>query len=240
MADGSRLQRRILHTSDWHFRRLDDSVRPCLAALVDLASKAKVDLVIVAGDLFDYNRVGDNLVSFVIEQLDSLPVPTFILPGNHDCLDSESVYHRAMWKDASNIRIFQAPEGETLTLPGLSVWGKPIPSFFGNLRPLAGISQPDGNGHWQIAVAHGSHDPLFENAILPGFHISREDIVTSGRDYIALGHYETFRCVYDAPVKTYYCDTPSGGAPHTVNIVDFIEGTGVQVKRFTLDEEGGD
>ena len=232
-----RMRRRILHTADWHFRRLDDNVSRCLVAIVDLASKTKVDLVIVAGDLFDYNRVGDNLVSFVIERLEALPVPTFILPGNHDCLDSDSVYHRAeLWKDTKNVRIFLTLEGETLTLPGLSVWGKPITSFVGNLRPLAGIPQPHGKGQWHIAVAHGSHEPFFEPAILSGFHISREDIITSGQDYIALGHYATFKCVYDAPLKVYYCDSPYGAYPHTVNIVDFIEGTGVQVKRVTLHE----
>ncbi len=241
MADVSRIQRRILHTSDWQFRRLDDSASRCLEAIVNLAIKTKVDLVIVAGDLFDSNRVGDNLVSFVIEQLERLSVPTFILPGNHDCLDSESVYHRAeLWKDANNIRIFRAPQGETLTLPGLSVWGKPITSFVGDLRPLAGIPQPQGKGQWHIAVAHGSYYHFTGSALASGYHISREEIVTSGQDYIALGHYAIFKCVCDAPVKAYYCDSPYEDHPYAVNIVDFIEGTRVQVNRSPLYEREGD
>ncbi len=238
MADGSRIQRRILHTSDFHFGSLRDKACYSLGALVDLAIKIKVDLVIVAGDLFDHNRVGDDVVSFVVEQLQPLSVPIFILPGNHDCLLPESVYHRVeLWQEASNIRVFRAPQGETLTLPGLSVWGKPITSHAGDLRPLAGIPQPQGKGQWHIAVAHGYYYGDTGPDIFPSLHISHEEIVTSGQDYIALGHCPNFRRVCDTPVKACYCDSPSWAFPQdTVNIVDLIDETGVQVSRYSLQE----
>ena len=158
MANGSKMSRRILHTSDIHLLSLGDSACHSLEAVVDLANHAKVDLVIIAGDLFDHNRVDDNLVSFVAEQLQRLLAYTIILPGNHDCLVPNSVYHRAeLWQDATSVRVIRSPQGETLDLSGLgiSVWGKPIVSYDGDLRPLAGIPRPQGNGRWHIAVAHG-------------------------------------------------------------------------------------
>ncbi len=232
MTDCGRVQRRILHTADLHIGWLTDTVRHGLEAVVNLAIKAKVDLVIIAGDLFDHNRVDDNAVSFAVEQLQHLPVPVIILPGNHDCLVSNSVYYREkLWEGATNIRMFKAPQGETFELPdlGIAVWGKPIISEDDEIHPLAGIPQPQRDGQWHIAVAHGYYVgnglPIF-----PGFHITEEEIIMSGQDYIALGHWPVFRCVCNAAVKAYYCDTPYS----TVNIVDFIDGIGAQVTRCSL------
>ncbi|MFC2071909.1 metallophosphoesterase [Chloroflexota bacterium] len=63
-----------MHTSDLHLESLGGRACHSLEALVNLAIKTKVDLVIVAGDLFDHNRVDESLVSFVVEQLQRLPV----------------------------------------------------------------------------------------------------------------------------------------------------------------------
>lgn len=234
MADGRRKQLRLLHTSDLHLISLGDRACRSLQALVELAIKTKVDLLLVAGDLFDDNRVADDLVGFVVEQLRRLPVSVAILPGNHDCLAPDSVYHRVeLWRGASNVRIFRARQGETFTFPGLgvSVWGRSIDSYESDLRPLAGAPQPHRNEQWHIAVAHGyyynSAAPLFLS-----YHITQEEIVASGCDYIALGHLITFRCVCSEPVKAYYSGSPS--LTGTVAIVDLAEETGVQVTRCSL------
>ena len=234
MVDSSRMPRRVLHTSDLHLISLGDRACRGLEVMVDLATKTKVDLVIIAGDLFDHNRVDDNLVRFVAEQLQRLPVYVAILAGNHDCLIPGSVFERAaLWENCDNVRVFRASHGETLDLPGLgmSLWGKSIDSYEYDVRPLAGIPRPQRNGLWHIAVAHGyyvgTEPPLF-----PSYHITQEEIVTSGWDYIALGHLITFGCVCNEPVKAYYSGSPSLSG--TVAIVDLAEGTGVQVTRYSL------
>ena len=236
MADGNKIPRRVLHTSDFHLETLNDRACHSLQALVGLVVKMKVDLVVIAGDLFDHNRVDNNLVSFVVEQLRRLPVDVVILPGNHDCLVPDSVYHRhELWKDIPNVRIIRDPQGETLDLPGagIEVWGKPIDSYDGGkIRPLDGVAQPRENGQWHIAVAHGYY--VGDNfPVFPSLHISHQEIATSCQDYVALGHYPVFRCVCSEPVKAYYSDSPSlHGA---VTIVDFNEETGVQVNRHSLE-----
>ena len=234
MVDVSRMQRRILHTSDVHLISLNDSACHNLEALVGLAIKTKVDLVIIAGDLFDHNRIDDNLVSFVAEQLQRLPVDVVILPGNHDCLVPGSAFERTdLWKNCANVRVFRSPYGETFDLPGLgvSVWGKCIDSYEGNIRPLAGIPQPQKNGWWHIAVAHGYYVGD-EFPVFPSLHITQEEIITSGWDYIALGHLPTFRCVCNEQVKAYYSGSPSLSS--AVAIVNLAEETGVQVTRCSL------
>ncbi len=236
MADGSREPRRILHTSDLHLASLGDRSCHSLEALVDLASKTKVELVIVAGDLFDHSRVDDNLVSFVVEQLQRLPVCVAILPGNHDCLAPGSVFDRAyLWQNCANIRVFRVPSGEIMDLPGLGItlWGKSHDSYDGGFRPLAGIPKPNEDGQWHIAVAHGYY-VNDEPPIFPSYHITPEEVITSGWDYIALGHLPTFSCVCSEPVKAYYCGSPSIFG--TVAMVDLNDERGIQVTRYSLSD----
>ena len=233
MVKGNRRQRRVLHTSDLHLAVLGDRACRSLEALVDLALKHKVDLVIIAGDLFDHDKVDDDLVSFVVEQLRRLTVDVVILPGNHDCLVPGSALMRAnLWKSGTNARIFRSTRGEILDLPGLGVtlWGKSMDSYDYDVRPLAGIPSPRGNGRWHIAVAHGFYVNT-EHPLFPSYHITREEIIASGWDYIALGHLITFGCVCDQP-KAYYCGSPSLSG--TVAMVDLTEGTGVQVTCYSL------
>lgn len=234
MVNNSGMKRRILHTSDFHLDVFGDRACECLEAVVDLAIGSKVDLVVIAGDLFDHNRVEDNLVSFVVRQLQRLTMPAIVLPGNHDCLIPGSVFDRVeLWSDCANVRIIRAQEGEILDLPVLrvSVWGKSNSSYEDDVRPLAGIPQPPGDGRWHIAMAHGycvsSMPPFFYSYL-----ITEEEIASSGWDYIALGHIAVFRCVCTEPVKAYYCGSPS--VCGTVNLVDLSEETGVQVRRCSL------
>jgi exonuclease SbcD len=225
----NRPRRRVLHTSDLHLTRLGDKECHSLVAVADLATQMKVDLVLVAGDLFESARVDNDVVSFAARELQRLPMPVAILPGNHDCLVTGSAYdRRELWQKCPNVHIFQEPDGAILALPDMSLtlWGKPILSYDDDVRPLAGIPCPQNDGRWHIALAHGYYvtnpSPYFTS-----YNITREEIVTSGWDYIALGHVTTFQCVCEAPVKAYYCGSPSqtGG----VAIVDLAEETGVLV-----------
>ncbi|MDO8686974.1 MAG: DNA repair exonuclease [Dehalococcoidales bacterium] len=224
---------RILHTSDVHLLSLSEGDCNSIGKMVDVAIQSKVDLVLIAGDFFDHNRVDDDIVRFAIQQLQRLPVGVVILPGNHDCLSPDSVYHRKeLWRGATNVSIFRDPHGETLSFPdlGVSMWGKANISYENDLRPMGDIPQTEGNGQWHIAVAHG----YFYNSAAPllmSYHITPEEIAASGRDYVALGHLVTFQCVCRDPVA-YYSGSPSQTG--TMAIVDLAEETGVQVTRHTL------
>lgn len=233
MTNSKRMRRRVLHTSDLHLAVLGDRACRSLEVLGSLTIKTEVDLVIIAGDLFDHDWVDDDLVSFVVGELQRWPAYVVILPGNHDCLVPGSAFDRTdLWKSCANVRIFREPQGEILDLPGLGVtlWGKSMDSYEYDVRPLAGIPNPQENGRWHIAVAHGFYvnrePPLF-----PSYHITHEEIVTSDWDYIALGHLINFSCVCDEP-KAYYCGSPSLSG--TVAIVDLSEEDGVQVTRYSV------
>ena len=101
----SRRPLRVLHTADVHLES-DGYGDACQQAahrererrmfrkIVDRALSDEVDLVLIAGDLFDHNRVGDEAVEFVRAELARLSQPVVILPGNHDVLRANAIYDR--------------------------------------------------------------------------------------------------------------------------------------------------
>ncbi len=71
----------ILHISDIHFGRIDDSVLEDLKAFI-LARKSELNLIIVTGDLTQRAKKKEFLNAR--EFLDSLHCPVVVVPGNHD------------------------------------------------------------------------------------------------------------------------------------------------------------
>ena len=85
---------RFLHTSDWHLGRLFHGVHLTedqayvLEQLVALAKEAKVDAVLVAGDIYDRAVPPAEAVELLNEVLRKLvlecALPTVLIAGNHD------------------------------------------------------------------------------------------------------------------------------------------------------------
>ncbi len=229
-----RPRRRVLHTADLHIGTAGDDGCRSLAAVTALAAVSRVDLLVIAGDLFDHNKVEAGLVGAVAAELRRLPVPVVILPGNHDCLAPGSVYeHRAFRDGQGSIFLMHEPAGGWLHLPELdiSLWGRPFDSHDGDVRPLAGLPLAPPDGRWHVALGHGYFVDGGGPVLFPSYHISRRDIERPGWDYLALGHVPVFRCVSREPVPAYYCGSPP--LTGTVALVELDDG-GVRVSRGTL------
>ena len=224
---------RILHTSDLHLGNYGEKDRQILDTTIEAIPENRVDMLIIAGDLFDHNRVDEDLVRYAADSLHSAPCPVFIIAGNHDCLTPGSVFDRfEFWRDCTNVRIFKGADGETVHLPelGAMLWGKSIDYDDRDVHPLAGMPRPEVNGKWNIAIAHGYY--VGKNPVLfPSYHINEEEISGLGWDYIALGHVPTFKCLNSDPM-TYYSGSPSFS--NSGALVEFSEEAGVTVTRCEL------
>ncbi len=84
---------RIIHTSDWHLGRrferepLEDDQRAFLAWLAGLVEVRRVDLVVVAGDVYDRSLPSEDAVALLDLGLDGLRAAgaeVVLIPGNHD------------------------------------------------------------------------------------------------------------------------------------------------------------
>ncbi len=84
---------RILHTADWHLGKIlkgqdrTSEIASALRELLVLVRSEKIDLVLVAGDLFDRKIVSPEAESASFEfflGLRELNVPALVIAGNHD------------------------------------------------------------------------------------------------------------------------------------------------------------
>jgi DNA repair exonuclease SbcCD nuclease subunit len=63
-----------------------------LTAIGRMAAAENAEFVVVAGDVFETNRVRPRTVGRALQAMAAIPVPVFLLPGNHDPLDAASVF----------------------------------------------------------------------------------------------------------------------------------------------------
>lgn len=85
---------RILHTADWHIGRqlnhisLIDDQKEILADIIDVIKQEKVDVLIIAGDIYDKSIPSVEAVNLLdwtfSEILLNLDVPIIAIAGNHD------------------------------------------------------------------------------------------------------------------------------------------------------------
>jgi DNA repair protein SbcD/Mre11 len=203
----------LLHTSDIHLGcefAPDALAERALSAVVDLALDARADALLIAGDVVDYNRVPDATVEFLLAELVRFGRHTFVLPGNHDCYDEESIYRRSAWLNRPPyVHLVDSTDDGVSVVPelALEVWGKPIVRHWRHFQPLAAVP-PRSNGHWRVAMAHGHLEfPGEDERSSPIFpeHIAAADV-----DYIALGHWDRQVDVSQGGVLAHYSGAPHG------------------------------
>ena len=225
---------RLIHTSDTHLG--DPTGHPraeaVLASVVHAVARLEADALLLAGDVFDNERVADDVLERFVAQMARLSVPAIVLPGNHDLAHKTSVYRRAPFEEApANLSIFSNPDGETLEFPelGLDLWGRAMLSHTPDFRPLAGMPEPT-DGRWLVALAHGHfHDENDRDQ--RSSPIYPDDVAAAGCHYLALGHWDRHADVSRADTAAVYSGCPYGpiGAPEqgAVCVVELAPDTGV-------------
>jgi DNA repair exonuclease SbcCD nuclease subunit len=219
---------RFIHTSDLHLdtsfsgaglpSRLGDrkreAIRGALRRILEDARRQAVDLILIAGDLFEHDLVTPDTIEFLRQQFEAVsPIKVFIAPGNHDPYLPDSPYCTQRWPP--NVHIFREEEFRSVAWPekGVRVTGfgftrtQMQDSFFQKLP----VQPADA---WNLVVAHGSDVggvPAGKAAHGP-FRI--DDIAGKNVLYCALGHYHMQRPVANPldGAQVWYCGIPEGRA----------------------------
>ena len=186
---------KVLHAADFHldsaFRSLPEEQarlrrqesRELPGRLVDWANDHGAQLMLLAGDLFDSDRLFSQTAQMLAQALARFRGTVVIAPGNHDWLSAASPYRQPIWPE--NVRIFLGRGMERLPLPELqcTVYGAAFTAPEEAESGLRGFyAQPDGSA--RIMVLHGDVGSR-EGRYRP---IAPEEIASTGLDYLALGH----------------------------------------------------
>jgi DNA repair protein SbcD/Mre11 len=244
---------KILHTADVHLdldgcvadpqaQRYRDIIHQAFRTVIDLTIQENVDLLLIAGDLFDSNRPSADVVDFAIQELQRVGRPIVMIPGNHDCLNAQSIYRQVNLPAAcTDLLLIAHPDGERhqLAAPNLVLWGRGMVEHEPAYHPLGGLPRPQGDA-WHIVLGHG----FFMEEDVPSYRSSpiyAGEIRASGWDYVALGHCHAFADVSQGAVTAYYSGAPAfypgvPGADGHVALVQFEAGASrhVDVRRIDL------
>jgi exonuclease SbcD len=217
---------RFIHTSDIHLdtsfsgsgfpSRLGDrkreAIRGTFRRIMDDARRDEAGLVLIAGDLFESERVTPDTVEFIRQQFESLSsVRVFIAPGNHDPFIPGSPYKEESWPD--NVHIFDAEKFESVELPHLGVrvtgFGFERPHLEDRLfRKLPVLS----NEYFNIVLAHGSDIGRIPSGKSKHGPFTIEEIAGKNVHYCALGHYHQQHQLQNTIDRTpaWYSGIPEG------------------------------
>lgn len=202
---------RIAHTSDVHLHNGAEGahVRQAFANVIDAVYDSGAELFLIAGDLFDHNRIDRDVIDFVYRQLARVSCPIVIIAGNHDCWEERAVLRRMNLANAGNhVTLLDQPEGALVEIPEVhaTVWGRCMIEHDRTNKPLAG-SPPRTRDLWHIGMAHGlySDEPDCDRSSL----ITPQEVEASGFDYLALGHVHAHRQMQHGQTLACYPGVPA-------------------------------
>ena len=209
-------------------------------AVVDAAVNLNVDLFLLAGDLFDHNRVKEPCLEFTVSQLSRLHCPVVMIVGNHDCLAEYSIYHKFdPAVAATDVHFIQDPAGASVDFQeyGLRIWGQGIVEHAPENQPLKDVPTEPFPG-WHVGIAHGYLNTRGGDSY--SSMITEEEIAGSALDYLALGHVHVFSDMTHGDTRAVYPGSPNlmqGSRESTAAHIVLCPDDGITVNRLTFDIE---
>lgn len=224
---------RLIHTADWQIGkpygtvadeqkrfRLQQERLAAIGRIRDVVRSQAVQLVLVAGDLFDSPAPATTAVLEVLELIGAMEVPVLVIPGNHDHGAPGTVWHRDDFQRhqgqlAPNLQLLLARQ--PLVLDGAVVLPCPLLRNQDSSDPTQWLRDLDWNSlpadRPRIVLAHGGvhgfggRDYAGDEEAQAGAN-NRIDLAAlppDQIDYIALGDWHNLKQVSD---QAWYPGTP--------------------------------
>lgn len=151
--------------------------------LANYVNSRGVELVLLAGDLFDSGSVFRETGEQLAEALGQMRAKVFVAPGNHDWVGPGSPWLTVDWPE--NVYIFRENRLTAVELPdwNLTIHGAAFTAPEQASGFLTGFAAPEdsrvhiGLLHGEVDGAEARYDP-----------IRKGEIAASGLHYLALGH----------------------------------------------------
>jgi DNA repair exonuclease SbcCD nuclease subunit len=211
---------RLLHTSDWQIGKLfgqfdaddasilADARFQVVERLADAANTHRVDMVLVAGDVFDAQTVTDRTLHRLFNAMGAYRGPWVLIPGNHDAALSESVWTRAARLNAipPHVHVCLTPRPLILRDQGVAILPAPLTqrNTYADLTEWF-ANEDTAPGLVRIGMGHGSVQGILAEDIDSPNPIGADRARQARLDYLALGDWHGARKIDD---RTWYSGTP--------------------------------
>ena len=199
---------RFLHTADWQIgmtrRYLSAEAQPRFTAartdvvrrLGQVAKGQGCDFVVVAGDVFEHSQLTPQTVRRSLEALRAVPVPVYLLPGNHDHLGPMSIWSSPLLREElpGHVHVLDTA-GVHEVADGVELVAAPWSGKHPDADPVTGVlallpEGPASAGTLRVVVGHGGADlldPDEHNAAPVGIAPLTAALDAGRVHYVALG-----------------------------------------------------
>jgi DNA repair exonuclease SbcCD nuclease subunit len=202
--------------------------------VLEAARNVNADVVLLAGDTFECHRLPGELLERVADVIAAAGVPVIVLPGNHDPAVVEAVFHHRALAGIDNLHVLGIDNDAAVEFShlDLEVWGRPHLDYL-DMIPFESVRPR--RTRWQVAMGHGHYVPAPDRSIRlrPSWLIGDAELMATGADYVALGHWNRAIKVGTGEVAAYYSGSPEYAG--TVNVVRLMNAGDVVVERAPLD-----
>jgi Calcineurin-like phosphoesterase len=211
---------RLIHTADWQigkvFRYVDDATMSLLqqarldaiGTIGGLAQTHGVEIVLVAGDLYDHDGLGDRTLFQPLERMRGLDGITWhIIPGNHDADQPNGIWDRLVRHGLpANVCLHLEPKPCPIAQDDAWLLPSPLRRRQTLVDPSAWMNNaatPDGA--IRIGLAHGSIKQFGSVDRSQGNYIDPARPKEARLDYLALGDWHGQRQIGQ---RCWYAGTP--------------------------------
>lgn len=218
---------KFLHAADLHIdsplrgleaypgapiERVRLATRDALTRLVDIALHEAVDLVVIAGDIFDQDWKDFNTALFVakeLQRLDKAGIPVIAIRGNHD---SEAGMTRRVPWPTQHFRLLGHKQPETVLLEslGIAVHGMSFPERH-VAEDLSQRYPAPVPGLFNIGLLHTSAEgstATTGHAVYAPCRVS--DLAVKGYGYWALGHIHQYEVLHSTGCHVVFAGNTQG------------------------------
>ncbi|OEY23330.1 DNA repair exonuclease [Corynebacterium sp. BCW_4722] len=223
----------FIHTSDWQLgmrrkfldadaqSRFDDARLRAVERIGELAREHDAEFIVVAGDTFEHNALESQTHGRALEVLRTLPVPVYLLPGNHDSLVAGSILTRVGGvAELDNVHVLADTEPVEVR-PGVELVGAPLRTRHASedlcAAALRGLEPTEAV---RVLVGHGAVEGFGDQEAQAIIDVAGlDDAAARGVvDYVALG--DTHSTVQlSSSGRVWY-----SGAPETTDFHDLTPG----------------
>jgi len=186
---------KILHTGDIHldcpFSSLSsrqaeirrNELRAAFTSMMTYARMNQVQLVLVAGDLFDNRYVTRETIALIKSEFEKITCPIVIVPGNHDYAGEKSIWRKNVF--SKNVHVFTESTLDSIDFPEINatVYGYAFTESNMTDAPFDNLSVTNRE-RINILLAHCD----MVSGSSTDCPVTKAQIESFGCDYAALGH----------------------------------------------------
>lgn len=195
---------RFIHTSDWqlgmtrHYLAGEAQTRftadrvDTVRGIGSLAAEVGAGFIVVAGDVFDHHNLSDQDLLRALGAMAEVPVPIYLVPGNHDPLTPGSLWESARFTGSCPDHVHLVTDSTPVPVEeGVEIVAAPWRTKSPDHDPVApALDGLVADGTVRIVVGHGMLDELDpDRTSLDTVHRAPlEEALAAGTiHYVALG-----------------------------------------------------